>query len=154
MPAASADMDTSTPFVKPAAKKRGTTSSTLRKDSKLHKSTDSLDTSNRYDSLSDDDEGDVVPQTRPPTPPQQQASQQNSSSTVTPPVKKRERVPTITIKWAVSRVQADIRVSNMKSSSFFLKQIHGGTVVKVATLSEYESTLHRTSGATFHTRHR
>jgi hypothetical protein len=49
----------------------------------------------------------------------------------------------MTIKWDLTRVQSEIVLSNMKNNSFLLKQIHGGTIVKIATMDEYDAFLKR-----------
>jgi hypothetical protein len=76
----------------------------LRNDTKFMKSTDSLvDVTNRFDGLSDEEEGEVLtPSTKvPPTPPPKPTKRQSLTSAQNPVVAeqpKRVRVPTITIK--------------------------------------------------------
>jgi hypothetical protein len=98
-------------------------------------------TSNGYSDLSDDDEGHDPPQRkRPPKSPAKTASQPTPASDKP---SKRERVPTITIKWEVTRVRAEMSVANMKPASYLLQQIKGATVVKIATVAEYRVFLSR-----------
>jgi hypothetical protein len=113
--------------------------SALRNDRKFMKSTDSLvDVNNRYDGLTDEEEGEVLgPPTKvlpipPPTPAKRQ-SLTSAQAPVADQQPKRVRMPTITIKWELTRVRSEIVLSNMKNSSFLLKQVHG-TVVKIATM--------------------
>jgi hypothetical protein len=47
----------------------------------------------------------------------------------------------MTIKWELTRVRSEIVLSNMKNHSILLKQVHGGTVVKIATMDEYDAFL-------------
>ena len=56
---------------------------------------------------------------------------------------KRERVPSITIKWNASQVQSEMTLSNMKRNSYLLEQVRGGTVVKISTIADYEAFLKR-----------
>jgi hypothetical protein len=49
----------------------------------------------------------------------------------------------MTIKWELTRVRSEIVLSNLKNSRFLLKQIHGGTVVKIATMDVYDAFLKR-----------
>jgi hypothetical protein len=117
----------------------------MRNDKKFMKSTDSLvDASNRFDGLTDEEEGEVLaPSSKvPPTPPPKPTKRQSLTSAQTPVVAeqpKRVRVPSMTIKWELTRVRSEIVLSNMKNNNFLLKQIHGGTVVKIATMDEYDA---------------
>jgi hypothetical protein len=82
----------------------------------------------------------------PPTPPPKPTKRQSLTSAQAPVADqqpKRVRLPTITIKWELTRVRSEIVLSNMKNSSFLLKQVHGGTVVKIATMNEYDAFLKR-----------
>jgi hypothetical protein len=123
--------------------------SALRNDRQFMKSTDSLvDVNNPFDGLTDEEEGEVLgPSTKVlPTPPPRPAKRHSLTSAQAPVADqqpKRVRVPTITIKWELTRVRSEIVLSNMKNSSFILKQVHGGRVVNIATMDEYEAFLKR-----------
>jgi hypothetical protein len=102
----------------------------------IHQSTDSLvDVTNRFDGLTDEEEGEVLT----PSIPKQSIVEQS----------KRVRVPSITIKWELTRVRSEIVLSNMKNNCFLLKQIHGGTLVKIATMDEYDTFLKRKRQVSF-----
>jgi hypothetical protein len=108
------------------------------------KSTDSLvDVTNRFDGLTDEEEGEVLaPSSKvPPTSPPKRQSLTSAQNPVVAEQPKRVLVPSMTIKWELTRVRSEIVLSNMKNSSFLLKQIHGGTVVKIATMDEYDTFL-------------
>jgi hypothetical protein len=127
------------------SRKRGTKLS-LRKDSKFSKSIESLvDTSNRYDALSDEEEVEgpspIVPSAPPPNSEPRKTLRATSSA---PQQQKRELVPTITIKWQLTNVRSEIVLSDMSNKSFLLKLVHGGTVVKIASMKEYETFLKQT----------
>jgi hypothetical protein len=113
------------------------------------KSTDSLvDVTNRFDGVTDEEEGEMpAPSSKvPPSPPPKQAKRQSVSSAQNPVVAEQPKlvlVPSITIKWELTRVRSEIVLSNMKNTSFLLKQVHGGTVVKNATMDEYDAFLKR-----------
>jgi hypothetical protein len=121
----------------------------LRNDSKFMKSTDSLvDVTNRFEGLTDEEEGEMLaPSSKvPPSPPPKPAKRQSLTSVqnqVVAEQPKRLRVPSMTIKWDLTRVRSEIVLSNMKNNSFLLKQLHGGTVVKIATMNEYDAFLKR-----------
>jgi hypothetical protein len=113
------------------------------------KSTDSLvDITNRFDGLTDAEEGEALtPSIKiPPTPPPKPTKCQSLTSAQNPIVAeqpKRVRVPSITIKWELTRVRSEIVLSNIKNNSFLLKQIHGDTVVKIVSMDEYDAFLKR-----------
>ena len=113
---------------------------------KLFRSSDALlETGNRFESLSNDEVRSPLltrkQATKPPLPPKpHQASQAQPAATQQ---QKRDRVPTITIKWETSRVRTEMKLSNLKQDSFLLQQIRGGTVVKITTIAVYEAFLKR-----------
>jgi hypothetical protein len=95
-----------------ASRKRGQ-DPTLRNDKKIMKSTDSLvDVTNRFNGLTVEVEGEVLtPSTKvPPTPPPKPTKRQSLTSAQNPVVEqpKRVRVPTIIIKWELTRVRSEI----------------------------------------------
>jgi hypothetical protein len=45
--------------------------------------------------------------------------------------KKRERVATITIKWAIFRVRSELQLSSINNANNLLKQVDNGMVVKI-----------------------
>jgi hypothetical protein len=96
-----------------------------------------VDVNNRYDGLTDEELGEVLgPSTKvhpiPPLTPAKRQSVTSAQAPVADQQPKRVRVPTITIEWELTRVRSEI------DSSFLLKQVLGGTVVKIATMDEYE----------------
>lgn len=127
-------------------RKRSNARSFSATSSKFSRSAEVLNpttTSNRYQSLSDAEEQPTMPPLTPiPTPrkvlptPSAPAEQETTNS-------KRERVPTITIKWEIPRVRDEIRLMNIKSTDFLLKQTRDGTVVKLSSLKIYEQFLKR-----------
>jgi hypothetical protein len=82
----------------------------LRNDKKLMRPPDSLvDVTNRFDGLTDEEEGEVLtPSTKvPPTSPPKPTKRQSITSVQDPVAAqqpKRVRVPSITIKWELTRV--------------------------------------------------
>jgi hypothetical protein len=55
-------------------------------------------------------------------------------------VLKRERVLTITIKWAIPRVRirySELQLTTIGKANFLLKQADNGTVVKISNLKEH-----------------
>jgi hypothetical protein len=58
---------------------------------------------------------------------------------------KRERVPTITIKWAIPRVRSELLLATIDKANFLLKQVDIGTVVKISNLKDYNQFLKRCS---------
>ncbi len=103
---------------------------------KLFRSSDELiETGNRFGSLSNDEvQSPLLNRKQATKPPIQPAATQQQ---------KRDRVPTITIKWETSRVRTEMKLSNLKQDSFLLQQIRGGTVVKITTIAVYEAFLKR-----------
>jgi hypothetical protein len=83
-----------------------------------------------------------VPPTLPPKPTRRQ-SLTSAQNPVVAEQPKRVRVLSMTIIWELTRVRSEIVLSNMKNNCFLLKQIHGGTVVKIATMDEYDAFLKR-----------
>jgi hypothetical protein len=140
-------MDTSW-YVSSASRKRAPKPA-LRNNKKFMKSTDSLvDVTNRFDGLTDEEEGEVLAPSNkvPPSPPPKPAKCQSLTSArnpVGPEQPKRVRVPSMAIKWHLTRVRSEIVLSNMKNNSFLLKQVHGGTVVKIAIMDEQDAFLKR-----------
>jgi hypothetical protein len=122
-----------------SSRKRGTKPS-LRKNSKFMKSIESLvETTNRYDALSN--EGWRM---APPTPkPKTQPRKTLRATPFAPQQQKREQVPSITIKEQLTNVRSEIVLLNLSNNRFLLKQVHGGTVVKIASMKEYEAFLKR-----------
>ncbi len=103
--------------------------------------------SNRYSALAGVGDVPTMPSLTP------KPSTQQGSSPPAQPVHheadqiktKRDRVPTITIKWPISRVYSELKVANLNQKNFTLTQVNGngGTLVKIATLNEYDSFLKR-----------
>jgi hypothetical protein len=118
--------------------------------SKLSKSMDiiNVQTHNSFEILSDTEDVPPLPPLTPkPTSKQQQNQQQTSPASLAPnqvQIKtKRERVPTITIKWTIPLVRSELSRSSINSANFLLKQINGATVVKLSNLKDYEIFLKR-----------
>ena len=109
-------------------------------------------TANRFSILAGVDDVPTMPSLTPKPRPRPRAHQKSVPPTVQPvnheadQIKtKRERVPTITIKWPISRVYSEMKVANISQKSFTLTQVNGngGTLVKMSTLNEYDSFLKR-----------
>jgi hypothetical protein len=111
-----------------SSRKRGTKPS-LRKNSKFIKSTESLvETTYRYDANEKEVEGPQRMAPRTPKPKTQPRKTLRATPSA-PQQQKRERVPTITIKWQPLNDRLEIVLSNLSNISFLLKQVHGRTVV-------------------------
>jgi hypothetical protein len=130
-----------------SGRKRGRTTTSLQ--SKHSKSMDALhvvETENAFDLLSDNEETPQMPQLKPKPSPRQSVKETSSTSEPgQPPVmkQKRDRVPTITIKWAIPIVRSHLLRADIAPANFLLKQINGATVVKISNLVNYHTFVNR-----------
>jgi hypothetical protein len=131
--------------------RKRTMPSTVPLQSKYSKSLDAIhviETENAYHILSGNEE---IPQMPGLTPIPRPRRVQASPSTPTPgssnePKQKRDRVPTITIKWAIHLVRAQLMRAAIAPANYLLKQIYGATVVKISNLRDYNTFLERCVG--------
>jgi hypothetical protein len=66
-----------------------------------------------------------------------------SSSQIEPNQPKKERIPTITIKWKLQMVQSELQRANFKSDEYQIKLTSIGAVVKFFAVKNYQSFLKR-----------
>jgi hypothetical protein len=74
---------------------------------------------------------------------QQDAEEAQSSSQVAPQQLKKERVPTITIKWNIQLVKDQLQRANFRGDQYQIKLTSIGTVVKFSTVKDYQLFLKR-----------